>query len=943
MKKVICYLIFILFPVFAIGQTHPILVSQADLDNLAASSDWTSIKQFCSSNLNTVIGPGYAGWDLHDAIVKYAQAYQILKSTDATTADKYAKKTLGLMKCIAWDHNLGGPYDTYDYSINAQFVGLADGVKTVFTLPFTPLTGASVQVIVSNAKEERHVYKSAKDTMGVWEPILKISNSTGGTSDYDTSNYNLIYRDDTSDPTAFFLINWKGSKHPASNANYYVTRYSKGDVYQASSAYTISGTSLTFKTAPASGKCIFVQMVGSNYEQTGNRMGALNAVQEDGPGYPMRTFNPGLAYGFDLLYNYAGFTSDLKTEFVKVLNSELDWYNQYGYERDGDLGNYFIRGLYASTVNTAYGTDGVNSKSTAMKATAQTYTDRIKNKLEEKLPGGYGPQGQYTNGVAEDVIQMFNLYKTITGTDLLSQMQWTDNLVPAIIHGTKPDRVTFYDGGDWSDLPATPLTAALQAFLTYLPNHANAPYARQLLKDAGETDIPAGTMTDYKTSYPLAYCAKVSGPVYTRSSWAKDAVWASFSAGEIFMDHQHLDEGHFTIQKGADYLLIDAGEYGDYHTEPWHNTMLFDDRGAGDISVYPPGQGDWGQDLTRIIKYENKAEYAYSQADYTTVYASNYGINLNSVKLARRTFVHIRPQMIIIHDNTKTANANVKKIFNCNFPAVPTSSNGIYTVTKGNSKLFFKPVIPSGIVPVLSTVDGKNPNFRNCQITTSGQVNNTFLNVFEAVPSTTSAMTPISYLNTTGNMEGLEIAKQDTTWVTLFAKTDTLINVDVVSYNFTKTGLHKHIIADLNKNYEYEVTVQTGSTKPLDKQKFTSSSQGTLFFSFNASEAGTVSIGKVGAAPVILAIESIENESLGNKRAVYFVNNQINVKWYSQVSTQLNCKIYTINGKLAGEFHQQVNAGPNELVNNQSYLPNGIYLVQVSDNQGTYAYKVIKQ
>src|SRR6185295_4902277 len=129
------------------------------------------------------------------------------------------------------------------------------------------------------------------------------------------------------------------------------------------------------------------------------------------------------------------------------------------------------------------------------------------------LPGGYGPQGTYSEGTNGDMLQLYDLWKRLTALDgasedLASQLEWTTNLVPATIHGTKPDRVTFYDGGDWNQLPATPLVASMQAFLKYQPNHPMAPYARQLLDDVGYP--VSGLTTDYKvgpTAFPLSYLA----------------------------------------------------------------------------------------------------------------------------------------------------------------------------------------------------------------------------------------------------------------------------------------------------------------------------------------------------------------------------------------------------------------------------------------------------
>ena len=88
----------------------------------------------------------------------------------------------------------------------------------------------------------------------------------------------------------------------------------------------------------------------------------------------------------------------------------------------------------------------------------------------------------------------------------------------------------------------------------------------------------------------------------------------SLAAGEIATDHQHLDQGHLTLNRGADALLVDAGGY-DFSNSRYHNTFLIDDRGAGDVSVYPPSQGYWGIQA-QLVKAGSGDGFAYGQADY---------------------------------------------------------------------------------------------------------------------------------------------------------------------------------------------------------------------------------------------------------------------------------------------------------------------------------------
>ena len=115
-----------------------------------------------------------------------------------------------------------------------------------------------------------------------------------------------------------------------------------------------------------------------------------------------------------------------------------------------------------------------------------------------------------------------------------------------------------------------------------------------------------------------------------------------------------MDQGHITLQRGADYLLINSGGYGMLDTLPWHNSLGFDDRGAGDHIVYPPGQGSWGPDAA-ITRYEDQNTFVYAEADIAPAYVNNDGVT-NSVTSALRTFVYLRPDVVFVHDEMQVAN-----------------------------------------------------------------------------------------------------------------------------------------------------------------------------------------------------------------------------------------------------------------------------------------------
>jgi hypothetical protein len=891
---------------------HPSLISQTRINQLAAGgAEWTAMKQYCDDNLNLLIGPDYAGWGWRTAVENYSTAYQVVRLSDPVTAGKYAAKCLAMMKVLARHHNYGGPAD-------AQLLAQGNGTTKTFTLPMTPLAGTSVEVLTATVQDTVLTYTSAPQVLSHFDPIVKVSNTSGGTANYASTDYKLYYRDGLT----IFVLKWLTANHPANNAAYYVSMTTGTGTLVAAGQYTVSGTTLTLTAAPPATQAVFVRYIADNYDQTGNFLGGMSSVTPDGPGYQMRTFNPGLAFGFDLLYDYAGFAAPLKTEFADILNQQIDWYKSYGYERDGDLGNYFIRGLLTGTLFTAYGTEGVNSRTAELKTLADSYIQRPFTSLDVKLPGGYGPQGQYANGVATDVLQVFSIYKDLTGQDLLSQLEWTSNIIPATIHGTKPDRVTFYDGGDWSDLPAVPLTGLVNSFLTYLPNHAMAPYARQLLQDMGQT-VPPGPVTDYKTLFPPAYFAKVSGPIYARSDWGTGAVWVSLSAEEVFMDHQGLDQGNFTLQRGADYLLCDGGGYGDFQTT-FHNTLLFDDRGAGDISTYPPGQGYWGFDRVGIRAFEQTPSYVFGLADFTQAYAKASDGIQNSVKMAVRSMIFIRPDIIILHDRAQTFRADVKKIFNCNFPATPMDAGNLTTATLGSSKLFMKTLVPASVTPVITSITGQTIAKSNYQEMVTGQQNSAFLHVFEATANTQSAMLSATLVNTT-NAEGAEISKSDTAWIALFAKTDSVLP-DPLSYAYTAKGAHHDLITDLRKNIVYKVSVTSGTQKIMTDALLPASQNGVLSVVYQGTDTGTVTLTSTG---MNIVVQTPLPALPADRMVVQTFSGTVSVRVTLGHAQNLSIKIFDVAGKIVADRRfSNMSAGEHSIRLNPNPLSSGIYVIR---------------
>jgi hypothetical protein len=846
--------------IFADGFEIGTKVSQADVEQAFTDDTvWASIKSRCDNDLNDVITDIYAGFDWRQAAQDFGLCYNVGTLRGDPKAPTYSKKAIAMLKTLARSFPVIAPNQ------NHQFLAFGNGSIKAFTLPMTPLAGTSVKVFTNATTVTAHTYSSTglqditqEFDSGALYPVLRISNSMAGATSNAAAEYtkeidwHVSFRDEVSGSSQFNVLHWLGSHHPAGTF-YTSTIANEDDTAVSAGSFTVSGTTLTFTTAPTAGTAIFVQYVGSDYTQTSNFYGAVESVKPDGPGYNMRAMSAGLAYGYDVARHSPDLTGTLREEFYGVLNGQLDWYTASGYEGPGldanPIGNYWIEGYLTSAIFIAYATDSDNPRAQAggdLKPLASQVMHQTFNKMQTYLAGGYGPQGTYSEGTNQDMMQLYDLWKRLTSgegatEDLAPQLEWTANLVPAIIHGTKPDRVTFYDGGDWNDLPATPLVGSMQAFVRYLPTFATTPYARQFLADEGKP--VAGATSDYKsgaTAFPLSYLAKVTGPVYARSDWSTSAVWLSLADGPVIEDHQHMDQGHFTLQRGADYLVINSGAYGLLTTLPYHNTLGFDDRGAGNHIVYPPGQGSWGP-AAKITRYEDQNTFVYAEADIAPAYVNNDGVT-NSVTSALRTLVYIRPNIVVLHDETQVANPAVKKIFNINFNAASLpKSVDIYRASHGVSNVFMRALVPANPTPTITQLnyDHGTKNVSNYQVTTSGSTAGTFLHLFELTDNTQIAMSASNYIvSSDGREEGAEINLGTRRWIVMSSTSAAVVqHTSALAYNVPQACPCTHVVTNISPSTAYQVTVTGGAGGTVAA---TSDANGVLTFQTN--DAGTTKV-----------------------------------------------------------------------------------------------------
>lgn len=157
-----------------------------------------------------------------------------------------------------------------------------------------------------------------------------------------------------------------------------------------------------------------------------------------------------------------------------------------------------------------------------------------------------------------------------------------------------------FDGPDVSGRRAVP------------SHHHGAPYfeMRHLLMTFLFWDAARPATPVANSGLPTAIGARGTGITAFRTSWGRDAVYASFLASgrsHTALTHCHHESGHFSIFAYGEYLAIDTGRYNGGPDQ--HSILLVD---SPDQTV-----SNWGSDFRggRLARFERAAWLDYARVE----------------------------------------------------------------------------------------------------------------------------------------------------------------------------------------------------------------------------------------------------------------------------------------------------------------------------------------
>lgn len=443
----------------------------------------------------------------------------------------------------------------------------------------------------------------------------------------------------------------------------------------------------------------------------GDGQGGAGVVKHDS-GYGIRTFGAYAALGYDWLRGAPDMTPDLSAHVGERLGEWLDWYEKEGYLRDRATANYYWGYLTAlSLAGVALSGDDPQAAKWLERARDEL-SRRVLPLFRDQLRGGGWPEGwQYGEYTAFEIALVARAMGG-AGVNVVDKLPWLGQTVAQHSHALLPDEASVYDGGTWGEHPAKPSGLAMTAVgwaLTgtddahaaearWLAAHALPPLRREqawlgLLADAPHAEQRSPRRAD-ATSLHLPG----QGLTFVRSGWSKDAVWASFQAGPpLAEDHQDADQGHFELVRGADALLVDGGGSEGSATVN-HNTLLIDDR--GDVMNYTPNQGVWGEGV-KTTRFGDDGVVALAVGEIGEAYAPKCAISgckKRAVERATRSFVFVRPSLLVIRDDVTLASPDYGATWAAHLTSSPELQGNRASAVIGSSRVELHQLEPEGAV-----------------------------------------------------------------------------------------------------------------------------------------------------------------------------------------------------------------------------------------------------
>ncbi|MCB2153670.1 hypothetical protein KQI84_02190 [bacterium] len=486
--------------------------------------------------------------------------------------------------------------------------------------------------------------------------------------------------------------------------------------------------------------------------------------------------------------------------------------------------------------------------------------------------GGHFPTG-YSYFSGTDAVGLSEYWLTMkTACDYDINVQEPDlagfwpGVARTMVDATNPPMDLIHHTGDWEDPPTLavlPWMYQLAAFAQYLSldaGNSNMASLAQWYYDTITSDHYS-TFIEFFLSNPVAVVAKsptdlnlnpiqfCNGPdwLFFRSDWSTSATWGMFAGdGNLPVDHQSPDHGHFTLWRDGEYLTKDARAYIGL---PYQAGIFFSNLSIQNAS--PNGTAAWGDraapaaiDRTLIGSGATPFAYARMQADGQWNQHPDVWEAVSRVQTYRRHFFWAG-DYVVVFDRLRTSDAGWSS-YRLRTLTQPQVNGKDFTALSpsGNQRLLHRTMEPS--IATLSVVDetaewnGVYEDWEvalderkwQVEVRPADSASVDYLNVIQMGPAAMTDFDTIEHLTGNGN-SGARIGS----WCVVFASDETTRTLATYSVANPSTAMD-HLVADLAPGtYSLKVDDQASG-----KIAVTAASESAHFATTAASGAPSQSI-----------------------------------------------------------------------------------------------------
>jgi len=431
------------------------------------------------------------------------------------------------------------------------------------------------------------------------------------------------------------------------------------------------------------------------------------------------------ALTYDWLYDYPGFTPELKAEVRKSAAPLVA----------GGLavGNDHVFCNYIWNANSGLALWALAAAGDDPEA------DKLLVEVRKRFNERMFPAMEYLNGLQGDASGYWLLYcfgrgvstllaaQSACEADLVGKIRkeqgdWLSRQFDALMIWTLPD-MRYMPWGDMQNGPdggvSHEMAGTIDAAVWAMNSPAGAHFSKWLADKQGlkrfygETAIGYFLYARHLNTPPAApkFLARLAGGTFgghavMRSGWDDGATVVGFRCADFYARHLHLDQGAFIIYRNG-LLAVDAGQYkkpgGSQINTDAHNTLLIGGKGQRqlkwmetiDIEQHVRFLKEKNLETGDMPFFKDTPEWSAAAGQFAQAYDADVA------KSCVRQILFVRPATIVVVDQLAAPDGKVLPDVQwlLNVPEGATAKDGVVTVSNGKSWLRCRALLPGGAGP----------------------------------------------------------------------------------------------------------------------------------------------------------------------------------------------------------------------------------------------------